>query len=126
MVLSGTEILRATGATIEPSPGVVTQAPPDSASITFITGSVNGATGAITAGTGFTVTHPSTGSYVITLPSPTFSAAPVVVGTVIQSSGSSRILSISSVTSTGFGVQTTSDAGVGVDQNFNFIAVGMK
>lgn len=37
MVLSGTEILRATGATIEPSPGVVTQAPPASASLAGFT-----------------------------------------------------------------------------------------
>lgn len=119
MVLSGTEILQATGATIEPSPGVVTLAPPPNLSIVLV-GIVTSA-GAITAGTGFSVVHNGTGDYTVTFTA-AFSAVPVVVVTGIGTTQPAESVWMVSALAGSVRILSFTTAGSPVDDPFNFIA----
>lgn len=87
-----------------------------------ITGSVTGA-GAVTAGTGFTVNRTGAGRYVITF-TLAFTAAPVVVVSVVAATGN-ETLTVNASTTTAFQVNTN-DAGAAVDRAFYFIAAEVR
>lgn len=108
---SGTQIsgsLSSTGTTTPPSTG----------GSNVITGSVD-STGAVLAGTGFTVTKLGTGNYQINWTSP-FAAAPTVVATTTQSLRSAIIGSNATI-ATSVLVQSQT-AGTNTDGGFYFLA----
>lgn len=79
------------------------------------------ADGTISTGTGFTIAKGVSGLYTITFAAP-FSVTPAVVVTPIIASGGNRTVSIRNNSASSVDVVTGSDAGVGVDQAFGFLA----
>lgn len=89
----------------------------------YIIRGVVSSTGAILAGTGFTVSHTGTGLYTITFTT-AFSAMPAV--TVTPQSGLGRIATCTSVGAGSTGIDTRDTSGTATDNQFNFIAIGPK
>lgn len=85
-----------------------------------ITGSVSSA-GAIVAGTGFSVAHPSTGLYQITL-SPALSATPIVTALAFIGSGAGYCI-MKSVSAVLIEIETVNGAGTLTDEAFHFVAL---
>jgi hypothetical protein len=79
-------------------------------------------TGAITAGTGFTVNKSATGTYDVTFTS-AFSAVPTVMATV-GDTAAGRAIKVNTPATTGFTVKISNVAGAPTneDQPFNFVA----
>jgi len=80
----------------------------------------------ITSGSGFTVSHPSTGRYIITLQTP-FSGFPAVVANPTQNSGLISSAVWNFIGGTSFEIRLYVQNGSGSlpwDNSFNFIAVG--
>jgi hypothetical protein len=102
--------------TVSPSGGFL---PPGTGMITGLVA----ASGAITAGSGFTVAHPGNGLYTLTFTSP-FASIPVVVGN--PDGASDMIMQVSTVGASGasVGIETRMPAtGVLTDTGFRFLAV---
>ncbi len=90
-------------------------------STTMVTGQVDGASGNVLAGTGFTSVRTAPGSYTVTF-TPALSAAPDVIATPVIAAGGGRTISVNTITAGGFLVVTGTDAGAGADRTFNFFA----
>jgi hypothetical protein len=88
-----------------------------------IAGKVNGGTGAIMAGTGFTAVRAGLGDYTVTITVPGFTLiAPVVTPHIFAV----VLTPAARLTTTAFGVVAASTAGANQDTNFAFVAVGTK
>lgn len=103
--------------TVTPGGGIM----PGVSMINGITGAVDGPTGTVIAGTGFTVNHSATGTYIVTF-TPALSVAPIVLedargGSAISSSHSTP--TNSTVTFFFF----TSTTGAPLDADFDFICI---
>jgi hypothetical protein len=79
-------------------------------------------TGTITAGSGFTAARNSAGNYTITFTA-AFSAAPVVLATVVNSQP--IVVDLVSVAAGSFTIEFRTAAGVATDQNWQFMAQAM-
>jgi len=118
MALAQAEILRKTGLVINPVHGVDQRVDTSSSTPTTIKGTV-ASDGSISGGSNFTVTHGGVGSYTVTFGAG-FGSAPVVVATV---NSVDLILSLSSISSTGFTVTVHTTSAVGQNAAFSFIAM---
>jgi hypothetical protein len=90
------------------------------ASTTMVSGTV-GATGTITAGTGFSVTNPSTGVYNITFTKAMTSLPVVLVSGA--SAQANRLFTVSSIATTGFTVNDADSAATVHGDPFSFLAI---
>lgn len=90
----------------------------------IIRGTVDGATGNVTNGTGFSSVRNSAGFYTVTFTS-AFSAAPVVVATLVPGTGfgGSDTIILDSVVAGSFVAQTGIRGVANVDETFAFIAM---
>ncbi|SPE57140.1 Alpha-tubulin suppressor and related RCC1 domain-containing protein-like protein (modular protein) [Verrucomicrobia bacterium] len=89
----------------------------------YIIRGVVASTGAIVAGTGFTVTKGATGFFTVNFTN-AFSATPAVV--VTPQSGINRIATCTLVSTTSAGIWTRDTSGTATDNQFDFIAIGPK
>ena len=86
----------------------------------IVRGKIQGSDGSVLQGSGFTAARNGTGDYTITITS-AFSAAPIVVGTVITTSAA-RWFTADTITTTSIHVYVTSTIGL-ADHDFTFVAI---
>lgn len=98
---------------------------PGKSLIQGLTGTINGATGAILNGTGFTCARTGVGRYTLTWgpPSP-FSSSPVVVASIVAATGN-EVITINFPTVALCQINTN-DAGAPADRSFDFIAIEVQ
>jgi len=90
--------------------------------VRIIRGRIN-SNGSILFGTGFTVTHPTTGQYTVTF-SPSYSDTPAL--TVTADSAAAVIATYTSVGPTSAGIRIWNTAGTGIDNVYSFVAIGQR
>lgn len=93
-----------------------------------VDGTVDGqvsATGTIVLGTGYSVSHGSTGNYTVTFTN-AFAAAPIVVVSIADATNQNGQISVNGVTTTGFNVSAFDATGTLANRVFNFIAIRTK
>lgn len=95
----------------------------DSANLALIAGSVNGASGAVIAGTGFTPTRNGTGDYTIAY---TSALTGTPVGIVTSYTSDAREPKVTAISNTQATIKTYDASGTLADANFAFIIIGVK
>jgi len=78
-----------------------------------------GSTGAIIKGSGFTVTHPGTGTYTVTFTTP-FSDVPTITATAVNA----VVRAGAVISASGVNIGTANFGGASTDDAFHFIAIG--
>ncbi len=85
-------------------------------------GRITGATGAIVAGTGFTVARTAAGTYTITFTS-AFSTAPAVTANVLGAT--TGFVRVASITTSAAQLITSGTNGTAADRDFTFVAAAI-